>query len=169
VRNAATLLAWPFLQLFLGVSNATAQRRAAPSNGPSTGARRRVVRERATPALVLIVDDSDDTREMYGEFLEHEGLRVIHAVDGDQALWKVIALKPDVVVMDLAMPILDGWNATTQIKARPNTAHIPVIVLTGHVTPEALTRAVDADADAVLAKPCTPKTLFAIVRQLLTR
>ena len=81
-------------------------------------------------------------------------------LEGDHALWKVTALKPDLVVMDLAMPILDGWAATREIKTHPKTKHIPVITHTGHATDENLDRARDAGADAVLTKPCLPATLF---------
>lgn len=84
-----------------------------------------------TKPLVLLVGDSEETR--------HFGVRVEHAVDGDHALWKVVSLKPNVVVMDLAMPVLDGWEATHRMKTHPKTKHIPVIALAGHVTRRVLT------------------------------
>lgn len=80
-----------------------------------------------------------------------------------------MALVPDLVVMDLAMPIVDGWEATRQIKAHPKTMHIPVIALTGHVTQQNLDRAREAGADAVVTKPCTPQDLLVVVRRLLAR
>jgi CheY-like chemotaxis protein len=115
------------------------------------------------------VDDAAEAREMYGLYLVHVGLRVEHAGDGDHALWKVVWLKPDLVVMDLAMPVLDGWEATYEMKTHARTKHIPVIALTGRVLPDDLQRAHDAGADAVLTKPCTPEALFVVVRQLLAR
>src|SRR5439155_15102689 len=117
--------------------------------------------------LMSLVDDAEETREMNGEYLDHVGLRVAHAVDGEHALWKVVSLEPNLVVMDLAMPTLDGWEATHKIKTHPKTKHIPVIALTGHVLPNDLQRARDAGADAVLTKPCTPGELLAVVRRLL--
>jgi CheY-like chemotaxis protein len=119
--------------------------------------------------LVLLVDDSDDIREIYSAFFVDAGLRVSHAVDGDHALFKVMALVPDLVVMDLAMPILDGWEAIRQIKAHPRTSHIPIVALTGHVTPANLERAEAAGAAAVLIKPCEPDDLVEIVKTMLDR
>src|SRR5687767_5586201 len=148
-------------------SNMAATRRSTPtSDGPATGSRR-VLAESDRAPLVLLVDDHEDARVMYEEGLEHARLRVAHATDGDHALLKIMSLLPDVVVMDLAMPIVDGWEATARIKTHPKTKHIPVIVLTGQVTESALTRAVEAGADAVLTKPCTPDALVAVIRGLL--
>lgn len=106
---------------------------------------------------------------MYAEYFTNAGFRVAQAVDGDHALWKVISLNPDVVVMDLAMPVLDGWEATHKIKTHPKTKHIAVVALTGHVTTKELRRAEDAGADAVLTKPCSPDALLVVVRRLLGR
>lgn len=104
---------------------------------------------------------------MYAHYLEHLGFRVAHATDGDHALFKVITALPDLVVMDLAMPLLDGWEATHQMKTHWKTKHIPIIVLTGDATPVAKERAQDAGADAVLLKPCTPDVLTVTIRGLL--
>jgi CheY-like chemotaxis protein len=106
---------------------------------------------------------------MYAEFFLHAGLRVSHAVDGDHALWKVLGVYPDLVVMDLAMPGVDGCTATRKIKDHPKTKHIPVIALTGHVLPESLTRAEQSGADAVLTKPCSPQDLLSLVQTILDR
>ena len=119
--------------------------------------------------LVLIVDDAQVTRDLYAEYLLYSGLRVALAVDGDHGLWKVLMLSPDLVVMDLAMPGIDGWEATRQLKAHPRTKHIPVIALTGHVSEENLRRARDVGADLVLTKPCTPDELLSQIRKLLSR
>ena len=104
---------------------------------------------------------------MYSTSLKHAGFRVIEATDGEHALLKVISLMPDVVVMDLAMPVLDGWEATHQLKSHPRTRHIAIVALTGHVTARELRRAEDAGADVVLAKPCTPDTLQIVITRLL--
>lgn len=128
-----------------------------------------MVGEKDPAPLVLLVDDAEDAREMYATRLFDAGFRVAHAVDGEHALWKVITLLPDVVVMDLAMPALDGWEATHQIKTHPRTKHIGVVVLTGQATPKALRRAEDAGADVVLIKPCLPDELLAVVQQVLGR
>lgn len=147
---------------------AAARRRVASSDAPATGSHA-AIRGEAPAPLILLVDDQQDARDLYSDFLVEAGLRVAEAVDGDHALLKIGALMPDVVVMDLAMPVVDGWEATRRIKQHPKTANIAVIVLTGQVTPEALQRAAEAGADTVLAKPCTPHALLAVVEQLLDR
>jgi CheY-like chemotaxis protein len=132
------------------------------SNGaPSAGEDRRL--------RVLVVDDSEDTRSMYSEFFMDAGLCVASAADGEDALNQLSAVKPDLVVMDLAMPLMNGWDATRRIKSQPETKDIYVVVLTGHVTPENLRRAEQAGADAVLTKPCSPADLCALVRTILDR
>jgi CheY-like chemotaxis protein len=117
--------------------------------------------------MVLLVDDSDDCRLVYAEYLTSRGFRVEHAVDGEHALFKVAALQPDVVVMDLSLPTLDGWAATERLKSHPKTRHIPIVVLTGIVLPEPLERARRAGADHVESKPCAPDTLLTLLERLL--
>jgi CheY-like chemotaxis protein len=148
--------------------NLAARRRAPRPEKVATGVHRKL-RDTDLAPLVLLVDDSDDVREMYSEFFVHSGLRVVSAVDGDHALWKVVLLKPDIVVMDLAMPFVDGRAATEQIKKHPKTKHIPVVVLTGQVTDENLRLAKAAGADEILTKPCAPADLLAVLRRLLAR
>ena len=87
----------------------------------------------AAPApLILVVDDFRDNREMYVDYLRYSGFRVEEASDGQQALQKASALAPDLIVMDLALPGMDGWEATRRLKDDHRTRHIPVIALTGH-------------------------------------
>jgi two-component system, cell cycle response regulator DivK len=148
--------------------NLAARRRASRPDGVVTGVHRKL-RDTDLAPLVLLVDDSEDVREMCSEFFVHAGLRVVSAVDGDHGLWKVVLLKPDIVIMDLAMPLIDGWAATKQLKKDPKTRHIPVVVLTGHVVEEELERARAAGADEVLTKPCEPKALLAVIQRLLAR
>jgi CheY-like chemotaxis protein len=126
---------------------------------------RRVALEKAP--LVLLADDSEDNRVLYAGYFEHLELRVEHAVDGEHALFKVMQFSPDIVVMDLAMPVLDGWKAIEQMRSHPKMRTIPVIALTGHATNEDVERARTAGADVVLMKPCTPKALHGAIRELL--
>jgi two-component system, cell cycle response regulator DivK len=121
----------------------------------------------AKAPLVLLVDDLQEARDMYATSLTRAGLRVAEATDGEHAMLKVITLMPDVVVMDLAMPVLDGWEATHRMKTHPRTRHIAIVALTGHVTPRDLQRAEDAGADVVLAKPCAPDMLNVVIQRLL--
>lgn len=116
---------------------------------------------------MLVVDDIEDNRELYGSYFEAMGYRVVHAVDGVEALEVVARDAPDVVLMDLAMPRLDGWEATTRIKSNPRTKHVVVVVITGFATRDELARARAAGADEVCVKPCTPKDVLARVEALL--
>jgi CheY-like chemotaxis protein len=119
--------------------------------------------------VVLVVDDHEDMRELYAECFRRAGFRVECAVDGEHALFKVLNLVPDLVVMDLAMPVLDGWEATRTIKTHARTKHIPVLVLTARSEHDELHRADEAGADAVLVKPCEPDALLDVAHDLLER
>ena len=85
--------------------------------------------------LVLVVDDFEDNRAMYVEYLQFQGLRVAEAVNGEEAVERAIALLPAVIIMDLSLPVMDGWEATRRIKGDPRTKHIKVVALTGHAEP----------------------------------
>jgi len=80
---------------------------------------------------------------------------------------KAIALRPSVIIMDLAMPRMDGWEATKRIKANPATHDIPIIALTGHVIERSRERAIEAGADGYLTKPCYPDSLLAEVHRVM--
>jgi CheY-like chemotaxis protein len=116
---------------------------------------------------VLVVDDTADTRELYAMCFRHDGFDVAEAEDGLEAIASAQALPPDVIIMDLAMPRLDGWLATKQLKAHHLTRDSLVLVVTGQVIDADLQRARDAGADEVLTKPCSPRGLLARVRALL--
>jgi two-component system, cell cycle response regulator DivK len=116
------------------------------------------------PPLVLLVEDFDDAREMYADYLEFHGLRVAGAADAVRGLEMAQALQPAIILMDAALPGLSGWDAIAALKANPHTRHIPVIMLTGHVLGDARDRALAAGADGFIAKPCLPDEL---VRQIL--
>jgi CheY-like chemotaxis protein len=120
-----------------------------------------------TSFLVLLVDDLDDTRAMYAEYLLRSGYRVVQAADGARALTLARDLLPDVVVMDMALPVLDGWAAVRRLKSDPQTGVIPVVALTGYTAASHVRRAREAGCDAFLSKPCLPSALLAIVRDLL--
>jgi CheY-like chemotaxis protein len=116
---------------------------------------------------VLIVDDSWDAREMYALYFRDRGYDAMTASDGDTGIESAIKAKPDVIVMDLAMPRLSGISAAHQLKNDPRTRRIPIILLTGHGH-----RAVDEGLfkmgiDVFLTKPCLPEDLERHVRRLL--
>lgn len=121
----------------------------------------------AKSALVLVVEDFADAREMYAAFLTLSGMRVLEAADGEEAVRIAAEARPDVVVMDLALPGIDGWEATRRLKADPRTARIPVIALSGQVLPRHAEEARRAGCAAVLLKPLLPEALVAEVRRVL--
>jgi two-component system cell cycle response regulator DivK len=124
-------------------------------------------RARVRPPVVLVVDDFIDNREMYGEYLEHLGFRVLEAADGQTAVDIARQEMPAAIIMDLSLPVLDGWEATRILKDDPATANILIVVLTGHAEPASRKRAVDAGCDEFMAKPCLPADLADKLRKLL--
>ncbi len=124
------------------------------------------------PALpfptVLIVEDNLDNRMIYRTILEHYGYEVLEAADGEAGVRLARERLPDLVLMDISIPILDGHEATRMLKADPATAHIPVIALTAHAMAEDRLLAAEAGCDAYLAKPAEPKQVAAEVRRLIS-
>ena len=123
--------------------------------------------KRPPAPLVLLVDDFQDNREMYAEFLRFSGLRVEEASNGLEALDKSFALLPDLVVMDLSLPGIDGWEATRRLKADARTKNIPVLALTGHALAGYSEGAREAGCDAFVTKPCLPEELLAEIKRVL--
>lgn len=119
--------------------------------------------------LVLIVDDAEDHRFLYRVGLEKAGFNVEDAEDGEAALAKLADIRPAVIIMDLTMPKMDGWEATRRIKSNPATKDIIVIVVSGSGTPAEVERAWASGADDVCKKPCPPAALLEKVRALLAR
>jgi two-component system cell cycle response regulator DivK len=119
------------------------------------------------PPLVLVVDDVAHGREIFAEYLEFRGFRVATAEDGLEAMEKAFDLRPDVILMDLSLPGIDGWEATRRLKQDERTRAIPIIALTAHALASAHDKAMEVGCDAVVTKPCIPKDLEAEVRRQL--
>ncbi|HEY3884843.1 MAG TPA: response regulator [Vicinamibacterales bacterium] len=119
--------------------------------------------------LVLVVEDYQDAREMYAAYLQFSGFAVAEAANGIDAVAKTRELLPDIVLMDLALPQMDGWEATRRLKGDPATRHIPVVALTGHALAGHAEGARQAGCDAFVTKPCLPDALVAEIRRLLER
>ena len=122
--------------------------------------------EQASP-LILVVDDYQDAREMYAEYLQYSGFRVAEAKNGNEAVTQARALKPDLILMDLSLPGMDGWEATRVLKADEETRHIPIVALTGHALAGASEGARKAGCDSFVTKPCLPDDLVVEVRRML--
>jgi CheY-like chemotaxis protein len=117
--------------------------------------------------LILVVDDYQDAREMYAEYLQFSGFRVAEARNGNEAVEQAFALKPDLILMDLSLPGMDGWEATRRLKADETTRHIPIVALTGHALAGASEGARRAGCDSFVTKPCLPDDLVIEVRRML--
>ena len=117
--------------------------------------------EITTRPLVLLVEDYDDTREMYREYLEFSGFSVLTARNGIEAIELATNAHPDVVLMDLSLPIMDGWEATRRLRSSPATAALKIIALSAY--PRALdgSSRQEPGCDAFIAKPCLPTDLVA--------
>ena len=116
---------------------------------------------------VLVVDDYPDAREMYRAYLEYSGFEVVEAGNGVEALQRAVETEPDIILMDLSLPVMDGWEATRRLKADQRTAGIPVVALTGHALVGISDGAKRAGCDAFVSKPCLPEDLVKEVRKVL--
>ena len=116
---------------------------------------------------VLLVDDYPDAREMYSEYLAFSGFDVIEAANGIEALQRAADERPDIILMDLSLPVMDGWEATRRLKADARTSSIPVVALTGHALAGISEGAKQAGCDAFVTKPCLPEDLVKEIRKVL--
>jgi CheY-like chemotaxis protein len=116
---------------------------------------------------VLVVEDYQDAREMYAAYLQYAGFRVAEATNGLEAIEQSVALKPDIILMDLALPKVDGWEATRRLKEDERTRDIPIVALTGHALAGHAEGARNAGCDAFVTKPCLPDALVAEIRRML--
>lgn len=123
--------------------------------------------DRTERPRVLIVDDYPDAREMYAEYLEFSGFEVVEAENGMEALQRAIDTEPDIILMDLSLPVMDGWEATRRLKADKRTGTIPVVALTGHALAGISEGAKKAGCDAFVTKPCLPEDLVKEIRKVL--
>jgi len=123
--------------------------------------------EKSDRPRVLLVDDYPDAREMYTEYLEFSGFEVIGAGNGLEALQRAVDADPDIILMDLSLPVMDGWEATRRLKADNRTAAIPVVALTGHALAGISEGAKKAGCDAFVTKPCLPEDLVREIRKIL--
>ena len=117
--------------------------------------------------LVLVVEDYQDAREMYAAYLQFSGYRVAEATNGIEAIEKTNELLPDIILMDLALPRMDGWEATRRLKANDRTRHIPIVALTGHALAGHAEGARLAGCDSFVTKPCLPDALVAEIQRML--
>jgi two-component system, cell cycle response regulator DivK len=119
------------------------------------------------PRLVLIAEDDPDNRRGYAEYLSHLGYRVAQATTGPEALARMRELQPDLLLLDLALPDMDGWEVARHVRADPSVGHTPIIAWSACVFPSDVERATDAGCDLFLDKPCVPMRVAEAIESLL--
>ena len=121
-------------------------------------------RQAEEPLAVLVIEDDADTRVLYSEYLRSRRCTVFTAIDGRMGLNKIRELRPDVIVLDLAMPRVDGWTVLENVRESSVTEDIAVVVVSA--LNDARDQAFAAGCDAYLAKPCPPEVLYLQIRAL---
>lgn len=118
---------------------------------------------------ILLVEDNLDNQDVYRLILEHSGFEVILTDRGDDAVEIARTQLPDLILMDISIPGMDGWEATRILKADDGTRHIPVVALTAHAFEKDRERAEEIGCDGYMAKPIEPRRALAVVVEVLER
>ena len=116
---------------------------------------------------VLLVEDNEDNLVIYSTILRYAGFTVVEARDGQAGIETARDMLPGLILMDVSIPLVDGWEATRRLKADPKTAAIPIIALTAHALPSDQLKAAEAGCDGYIAKPAEPRVVLATVKQYL--
>ena len=116
---------------------------------------------------ILVVEDTEDNRQILRDLLGAAGYRLVEAIDGAEGVAKAEQHRPDLILMDIQMPVIDGYEATRRIKANPDLRAIPIIAVTSYALSgdEEKTRA--AGCDGYIAKPFSPRQMLAKVREMI--
>jgi CheY-like chemotaxis protein len=123
--------------------------------------------ENAVEKTILLVEDNEDNRAIYRTILRYGGFTVIEAVDGEEGIERALRDLPSLILMDISIPKIDGWEATRRLKLETSTMHIPIIALTAHAMAGDLARSAAAGCDGHLTKPVEPRRVLFEVRRLL--
>jgi CheY-like chemotaxis protein len=118
---------------------------------------------------ILLVEDNDMNRDMLSRRLLRKGFEVVMAIDGGQAVTMAESERPDLILMDMSLPVIDGWEATRRVKGAETTAHIPVIALTAHAMSGDREKALGAGCDDYDTKPIEMSRLLEKIDALLAR
>lgn len=117
--------------------------------------------------IVLLVEDNEDNLVVYRTILEHVGYIVVEARDGEEGVSRAHSENPDIILMDISIPKIDGWEATIRLKGDDATSSIPIIALTAHALEEDRARAMRAGCDGYLAKPVEPRRVVQEVEKFI--
>jgi two-component system cell cycle response regulator DivK len=116
---------------------------------------------------ILVVEDREDNRQILRDLLGNTGYELVEALDGVQALAAVAKQRPDLILMDIQLPIMDGYEATRRIRSNPDNKCIPIIAITSYALSGDEGKALAAGCDAYVAKPYSPRQLLAKIREYL--
>jgi two-component system, cell cycle response regulator DivK len=116
---------------------------------------------------ILVVEDTDDNRQIMRDLLTGAGYDLIEAVDGAEGVAAAQRERPDLILMDIQLPVIDGYEATRRLKADPATTHIPIIAVTSYALSGDESKAFAAGCNAYVAKPFSPRQLLGKVREML--
>lgn len=123
----------------------------------------------AQKGTVLLVEDNEDNRIVYSTILQHDGYRVLTVGDGERGIALAREAKPDLILMDISIPIIDGWEATKTLKSDPITQGIPIVALTAHALPSDRQNAMDVGCADYIPKPAEPRAVLDVVNRILNR
>jgi CheY-like chemotaxis protein len=123
----------------------------------------------STRPLVLLIDDNEDNRALFHHMLGPADVTVAEAASAEEGLRSAADLHPALILLDLSMPGLDGWEVARRLRASPETARTPIVALSAHTTGEARERALRAGCNDYLPKPTLPADLLAVVNRLVPR
>ena len=118
---------------------------------------------------ILMVEDTEDNRQIIRDLIESVGYDLIEAGDGEEGVAMAAQHKPDLILMDIQLPVMDGYEACRRIKANPDLRHIPIIAVTSYALSGDEEKTRDAGCDSYVAKPFSPRQLLAKINELLAR
>jgi len=116
---------------------------------------------------ILVVEDTEDNRRILRDLLPRAGFELIEAMDGESGVSMATTHRPDLILMDIQLPIFDGYEATRRIKANPETRNIPIIAVTSYALSGDENKALAAGCDGYVAKPFSPRRILAMVQEFL--
>jgi two-component system cell cycle response regulator DivK len=116
---------------------------------------------------ILVVEDQEDNRQILRDLLSNAGYEMTEAVDGQEALAEVAKQRPDLILMDIQLPVMDGYEATRRIRTSPDLKSVPIIAVTSYALAGDEGKALAAGCDAYVTKPFSPRQLLAKIREYL--
>ena len=116
---------------------------------------------------ILVVEDTANNRRILNDLLTNAGFEVVEAVDGEKGVAMAAECKPDLILMDIQLPLVDGYEATRRIKANPDMRSVPIIAVTSYALSGDEAKAIAAGCDGYFAKPFSPRVILAKIREFL--